>query len=117
MKTYMLRKESRTPVQCQFYCATDDMLLNGMVWDISKTSIRVTVERPVPVGLRKPIVIALQEGENCHHLLINSAMVRWADGNEAGWEFMQMDDVDHMRLTYFLEQREQANFASEAMVL
>ncbi len=111
MKTYAVRKELRTPVHCQFYCVTDDTLLDGIVWDLSEIGGRVTVERPVPVGLEKPIFITLHEGKDCHHILIHSAIVRWADGCEAGWEFMGIDELDHTRLTDFLEQCERAHLA------
>ncbi len=107
MKPYTVRKELRTPVQCQFYCVTDDTLIDGRVWDLSETGGRVTVERPVPVGLDKPIFLILPEGGNYQHILIHSAIVRWADGYEAGWEFMRMDEFDYARLINFLEQREQ----------
>ena len=106
MKTYAVRKKLRTPVHCQFYCVTDDMLIDGIVWDLSETGSRVTVERPIPVGLEKPIFITLQEGKDYHHLLVHSAIVRWTDGCEAGWEFLQIDELGHTRLTDFLEQSE-----------
>ena len=112
MKTYAVRKELRTPVHCQFYCVTDDTLLDGIVWDLSAIGGRVTVDRPVPVGFEKPIFITLREGKDCHHLLIHSAIVRWADGYEAGWEFMGIDELDHTRLTDFLEQCEREHLAS-----
>lgn len=68
--------------------------------------LRVTVECPVPVGLEQPIVITLQEGKDCYHLVVHSAIVRWANGCVAGCEFLQIDELDHTRVTDFLEQRE-----------
>jgi c-di-GMP-binding flagellar brake protein YcgR len=106
MKPYALRKESRTPVQCQFYCVTEDSMIEGTVRDLSATGVRVTVAHPMPVGVEKPIFITLQEGGNCHHLLIPSAVVRWKYGHEAGWEFGQMDELDRVHLTHFLQQHE-----------
>ena len=66
-------------------------------------------------GSRSPIFITLQEGKDCHHLLIHSAIVHWANGCEAGWEFMGIDEVDHTRLTDFLEQCEREHVASGAL--
>jgi c-di-GMP-binding flagellar brake protein YcgR len=114
MKPYALRNESRTPVQCQFYCVTEDSMIEGMVRDLSATGVRVTVAHPMPVGVEKPIFITLQEGGNCHHLLIPSAVVRWTYGHEAGWEFWQMDELDRAHLTLFLQQRQQAAVSSAA---
>lgn len=114
MKIYTLRKESRTPIQCRFYCVTDDAMIEGMVWDLSETGVRVTVERSLPVGVEKPIFITLQEEGNCHHLLIPSAVVRWENGHQAGWEFGQMDELDRAHLTHFLQQRQQEAVGSTA---
>ncbi|OYT21267.1 MAG: hypothetical protein CCU26_02165, partial [Nitrospira sp. UW-LDO-01] len=60
MNPYALRKESRTPVQCQFYCVTEDSIIEGVVRDLSETGVRVTVKHPMPVGVEKPIFITLQ---------------------------------------------------------
>lgn len=114
MKPYALRNESRTPVQFQFYCVTEDSMIEGMVRDLSATGVRVTVKHPMPVGVEKPIFITLQEGDNCHHLLVPSAVVRWTYGHEAGWEFGQMDELDRAHLTLFLQQRQQAAVGSAA---
>ena len=114
MKPYALRNESRTPVQFQFYCVTEDSMIEGMVRDLSATGVRVTVKHPMPVGVEKPIFITLQEGDNYHHLLIPSAVVRWTYGHEAGWEFGPMDEVDRVHLTLFLEQRQHAAVGSPA---
>lgn len=65
MKTYAVRKELRTPVHCQFYCVTDDTfdtLLDGIVWDLSEIGGRVTVERPVPVGLESLFLSPYMKG-------------------------------------------------------
>lgn len=115
MKTYTLRKELRTPVHCQFHCVTDDTLIGGTVRDLSERGLRVTVERPVPVGLEQPIVITLQEGKDCHHLLVHSAIVRWANGCEVGWEFLQIDELDHTHVTDFIERREREELTSEVL--
>ena len=114
MKPYALRNKSRTPVQCQFYCVTEDSMIEGTVRDLSATGVRVTGTHPLPVGVEKPIFITLQEGGTCHHLLIPSAVVRWTYGHETGWEFWQMDELDRAHLTHFLQQREQKTVGSTA---
>jgi c-di-GMP-binding flagellar brake protein YcgR len=106
VKTYAVRKKLRIPLHCQFYCVTDHTLIDETVRDLSEMGLRVTVECPVPVGLEQPIVITLQEGKDCYHLVVHSAIVRWANGCVPGWEFLQIDELDHTRVTDFLEQRE-----------
>ena len=75
----------------------------------------MTVERPVPVGLEQPIVITLQEGKDCYHLVVHSAIVRWANGCVAEWEFLQIDELDHTRVTDFIERREREELTSEVL--
>lgn len=59
MKTYAVRKALRTPVHCQFYFYSNGTLINGIVWDLSEAGLRVTVDRPVPVGLERPSLLPL----------------------------------------------------------
>ncbi|MGC4097864.1 MAG: PilZ domain-containing protein [Nitrospira sp.] len=106
MKTYTVRKELRTPIQCQFYCFVENTLINGIVWDLSATGLRVTVDRPVPHGLEKTIFLVLADEKSCHHIFIDTARVRWTNGREAGWEITKIDELDHTHLTNFLEHYE-----------
>ena len=115
MKTYTVRKKLRAPVHCQFYCFSDGSLINGIVRDLSATGWRATVDRPVPAGLEKHVFIALRDGQDCHPIFIDAAIVRWTDGREAGWEITRINELTHTRLTDFLEQCEREDMASEVL--
>ncbi|MBK9307917.1 MAG: PilZ domain-containing protein [Nitrospira sp.] len=106
MKAYAVRKEGRFSVECQFYCFTEDQLINGKVRDLSPTGWRVTLDRPLPVGVEQTVFITLRDESGYYHALIESAMVRWADGFETGWEITRIDELDSTRLIEFLEHRE-----------
>ncbi len=103
MTIYVVRQALRTPVQYQFYCFASGTLITGMIWDLSATGWRATVDRPLPVGLETTVYITLREGQECHHLRVDSARVRWADGCHVGWEITATDEVTLTRLTDFLE--------------
>ena len=106
MKTYTVRNELRTPVHCQFSCFADGMVINGIVWDLSPTGWRATVDRPVPIGLQKSVFMTLRDGKGCHPIFIDSAIVRWANGCEAGWKITRREEWTRNRLAGFLQQWE-----------
>lgn len=112
MKTYAVRQELRTPVHCQFYCFYDGTLTTGMVWDLSATGWRATADRPIPSGFETTVSMTLREGKECHHILIDSAIVRWTDGCDVGWEIMGIDELTQTRLADFLEQCERKDWPS-----
>lgn len=114
MKTYTVRKKLRTPVPCQFYFS-DGSLINGIVRDLSATGWRATVDRPVPAGLEKHVVMALRDGQDGHPIFIDAAIVRWTDGREAGWEITGINELASTRLTAFLEQCEREDVVSEVL--
>jgi hypothetical protein len=43
------------------------------------------------------------EGGQPHNILIDAAVVRWADGQIAGWEILRMDEANRTRLSQFVE--------------
>ncbi len=104
--TYTVRQALRIPVHCPFYFICDGALVTGRVWDLSEAGFRVTSNRPVPIGFNQRTFLTLGDGQASHHLVIESAIVRWTDGCNAGWEIQQMDEVTHTLLTDFLEQDE-----------
>jgi PilZ domain len=115
MKTYAVRKKLRTPVHCQFCYFCDGTLANGIVWDLSETGWRATGERRVPVGTETTVYLTLREGKKSHNILIDSAVVRWAKGRDAGWEITRMDEPTRARLIDFVEHFRAADLGSEVM--
>lgn len=98
MKTYAVRQQLRTPVQGTFSYAVEGTWSTGTVWDLSETGWRTTGDRPMPIGLETIVFLALRDGEALHHLLIESAIVRWSDGHHAGWEILRINALSQARL-------------------
>ncbi|GKS65510.1 hypothetical protein YTPLAS72_28140 [Nitrospira sp.] len=115
MKTYAVRKKLRTPVQCQFCYFAEGTLTNGIVWDLSDTGWRATGQHPVTVGTETTVYITLQNGTKSYNVLIDAAIVRWANGREAGWEIVRMDEANRTRLLDFVEHFKPLERTSEAM--
>jgi hypothetical protein len=112
MKTYAVRQELRTAVHCQFSCFADDAVINGIVWDLSATGWRATMDRPVPLGLEKSVFMTLRNGKDCHPIFLDAAIVRWTNGCDAGWEITRREEWTSTRLTDFLEQCERKDWPS-----
>lgn len=113
MKTYAVRRKLRTPVQCQFCYFGDGTLTNGIVWDLSGTGWRATSQQSVAVGIETTVYITLQNGNQSYNVLIDSAIVRWSNGREAGWEILKMDEANRTRLTDFVEHFRSSDSVSE----
>jgi hypothetical protein len=47
--------------------------------------------------------MTILEGDQPHNILIDTAVVRWADGQIAGWEILRMDEANRTRLSQFVE--------------
>lgn len=103
MKTYAVRKQLRTPVQCHFCYFDNGTLTNGIVWDLSDTGWRATGQEPIAVGTETTVYITLQNGKQSYNVLIDAAIVRWSNGREAGWEIVRMDEANRVRLMDFVE--------------
>lgn len=106
MKTYSVRKTLRTLVQCQCACFADGPVIDGSVWDLSATGWRATMDRPVPIGLEKSVFMTLRDRNGCLPIFIDSAIVRWSEGRQTGWEITHIDDSTYARLTEFMAERE-----------
>jgi hypothetical protein len=113
MKQYAIRNTGRTPVQCECSCFADSAVINGSVWDLSATGWRATMDRPVPIGLEKSVFMTLRDGNGCLPIFIDSAIVRWSEGRQTGWEITHIDDSAHTRLTEFMAQHERAESTAD----
>lgn len=106
MKVYAVRKELRTSVQGMFSYPVNGVWTTGKVWDISQTGYRITGECLLPIGLETIVFLTLRNGDELHHLLIESAIVRWSDGRYAGWEILRIDALSQVSLADVMNQRE-----------
>jgi len=51
-----------------------------------------------------PVYLELDDGGESKYLLIDSAVVQWATGRDAGWKIQSIDPTALARLTRFLDQ-------------
>ena len=109
MKTYTVRKTLRTSARCQLCYFCDGSLTTGIVWDLSEVGWRAAGERPVHPGTESTVYMTVLEGGQPHNILIDAAVVRWADGQIAGWEILRMDEANRTRLAQFVEKLRSAN--------
>jgi hypothetical protein len=95
----------------------NDIWTTGKVWDISQTGYRTTGERPLPIGLETIVFLTLRNGDALHHILIESAIVRWSDGHHAGWEILRMDALSQVSLADVMKQCDPSYVTSDALLI
>ena len=61
-------------------------------------------DHPVAPGMIMPVYLELADDGESKYLLIDSAIVRWSNGRDAGWEIRTIDATSRARLIRFLEQ-------------
>jgi hypothetical protein len=54
--------------------------------------------------MRMPVYLELADGRESKYLLIDSAVVQWANGRDAGWKIQSIDSTALARLKRFLDQ-------------
>lgn len=115
MKTYTIRKTLRTSAQCQLCYFCDGTLTTGLVWDLSEAGWRASGAYSLPAGAESTAYLTILEGGQAHNILIDAAVVRWSDGQVAGWEILRMDDASRARLTHLLEQLRSSSSTEELL--
>lgn len=102
-KTLTVRKKSRAPVHCPFCYFYDGTLAKGMIWDLSEKGWRATGERSVAAGAELTVYLSLPDGGESKNILVDTAVVRWSEGRDAGWEITCINEVARARLDQYLE--------------
>ena len=104
-KNYAVRVGQRISVHYPFLYHGEGFHGKGHLWDLSASGWRSTGDHPVTQGMVMPVYIELppQEGESTY-LHVESAVVRWSNGHDAGWKIQSMDEPSRARLSRFLDQ-------------
>ena len=104
-KTYAVRVGQRISICYPFLYHGESFHGKGHLWDLSASGWRATGDHQVTQGMVMPVYIELppHEGES-KYLLIDSAIVRWSNGHDAGWEIQTIDATSRARLNRFLDQ-------------
>jgi hypothetical protein len=72
---------------------------------------------PLPIGLETIVFLALSEGEDSRHFLIESAIVRWSDGCHAGWEILRVGAVSQASFAEIMEPCDLSGIPSGATLI
>ena len=104
-KAYAVRVGQRISIRYPFLYHGEGFHGKGHLWDLSASGWRATGDHPVTQGMVMPVYVELpsHEGES-KYLLIDSAIVRWSNGRDAGWEIQTIDATSRARLNRFLDQ-------------
>jgi hypothetical protein len=102
--TYAVRAGQRISVRCPFLYHAENFHGKGHLWDLSASGWRATGDHPVTPGMIMPVYLELADGGESKYLLIDSAIVRWSNGREAGWEIRTIDVTSRVRLIRILGQ-------------
>jgi hypothetical protein len=103
-RTYVVRAGHRVSISCPFLYHSEEFHGKGHLWDLSASGWRATGDHPVTQGMVMPVYLELADGGESKYLLIDSAIVRWSNGRDAGWEIQTIDTTSLDRLNRFLNQ-------------
>jgi len=103
-KAYAVRAGQRMSIRCPFLYHGESFHGKGHLWDLSVSGWRATGNHPVTPGMSMPVYIELDDDGESKYLLIDSAIVRWSNGHDAGWEIQTIDTTSLTRLKRFLGQ-------------
>ena len=85
-RAYAVRAGQRISVRCLFLYHGEEFHGTGQLWDLSASGWRATGDHPVAPGMSMPVYLELGDDGESKYLLIDSAIVRWSNGRDAGWE-------------------------------
>jgi hypothetical protein len=105
-RTYVVRAGQRVSVCCAFLYHSEEFHGKGHLWDLSASGWRATGDHPVTPGMSMPVYLELADGGESKYLLIDSAIVQWSKGRDAGWTIQTIDATSRARLNRFLDQVE-----------
>ena len=99
-KKYTVRAGQRISTRYPFLYHGEGLPGKGHLWDLSISGWRAMGDHPVTKGMVMPV--PSDEGEP-KYLLIDSAIVRWSSGRDAGWEIQTINEMSRARLNRFLD--------------
>lgn len=101
-KIYTIRKGRRADLHSSFIYHGDGFMGEGTLRNLSRSGWRANGNHPVTEGDQMTVYVELPDGGESRYLLIDAAVVRWTNGNEAGWEITKIDSAAQARLDQFL---------------
>ena len=102
-KNYTVRAGHRVSIRRPFLYHGEGFHGKGQLWNLSTFGWRATGDHPVTPGMSMPVYLELPDGGESKYLLIDSAIVQWANGRDAGWKIQSIDPTALARLKRFLD--------------
>jgi hypothetical protein len=103
-RTYVVRAGQRISIHCPFLYHGENFHGKGHLRDLSVSGWRATGDHLVTPGMSMPVYLELADDGESKYLLIDSAIVRWSNGRDAGWEIRKIGATSRARLIRFLDQ-------------
>lgn len=107
--TFHVRPHHRVPVQCTVYFSNAELNGSGTLWNLSLDGCRVDGTVPLLIGMHLELLIMLP-GRHAS-IVVQSAQVAWARGQEFGLRLLSVQAVDQSRLQQFIAGRVSARVA------
>jgi len=102
-KHFHIRQGLRSELRCSFSYHGEGRLEEGTVWDLSESGWRATGHDGLAPGTEMTVYVALPGKEGSKYLTIDAAVVRWANGKEAGWEITKINAASRAHIQDFLD--------------
>ena len=103
ISAFHVRSHHRVPVQCTVYFSNTEVHGTGTLWNLSLDGCRVDGNMRVPIGAQFELLILLP-GRRVS-IVVRSAQVAWARGQEVGLRFLTVPPDDQRRLQQFVTGR------------
>ena len=102
--SYKIRNGLRVAMECSFIYNGDDRMEEGTLWELSQSGWRSSIQHYIAPGTEMTVYLAIPDNGESKYVPVNTAVVRWCHGREAGWEIMKIDAASSARLKAFLEE-------------
>ena len=99
------RYSARVPVECSVVFAGEAVIGEGRVIDVSLPGCLMESPESVKPGDYVQLKLFLPDQQPV--ISVPLAVVRWADGNRVGVEFIRSSEDDQIRLTRFVQRHRQ----------
>ncbi len=94
--TFRVRSQYRLPVQCTVVVSTADLQAAGTLWNLSLDGCRMAGPVCPRVGTELELLISLPGRRDA--IVVPSAQVAWARGQECGLRWPTLPPMDQRRL-------------------
>jgi len=113
-KDFHIRHGLRVGLRCSFMYNGEGLAGQGFLWDLSQSGWRATSYDSLAPGTEMSVYLELPDKGASKYVPIDSAVVRWSNGKEAGWEITKINAASRARIQDFLDRSGETNESDEA---